>query len=342
MIINIIVLFIAISCLLLINKIQLEKNFCLDQVSSKEKHKYLAQTSNKVPLSGTFFFLPIITYQLFSNDNSLLLICTLFFCVGLLSDLKIIFSPKKRFFLQFFLIVIYLFLEKNLIIDFRINFLSSLMNYEFLRILILSFFLLVLINGFNFVDGVNSLCSLNIFIITLILTLISNEFVFKISFLQLDYFMIFLFVFVLFNFFGKNFLGDGAVYGLSLFIGILLIKLSILSNQISPYFIANLLWYPAFENLFSIIRRAFDKKKNYIADNFHLHQLIFKFLMKKNYKKKKYFISSLSGIMINLYLFVLYYIGYLFYSKTNIQLILISVGIMTYIFVYLTLLKKIK
>ena len=56
MIINIIVLFIAIFYLLLINKIQLEKNFCLDQVSLKEKHKYLAQTSNKVPLSGTFFF----------------------------------------------------------------------------------------------------------------------------------------------------------------------------------------------------------------------------------------------------------------------------------------------
>ena len=54
------------------------------------------------------------------------------------------------------------------------------------------------------------------------------------------------------------------------------------SEQISPYYIANLLWYPAFENLFSIFRRTIYKKKNYKADNDHLHQLIFKYFKKKN------------------------------------------------------------
>ena len=60
------------------------------------------------------------------------------------------------------------------------------------------------------------------------------------------------------------------------------IELSQLSDKISPYFIANLLWYPAFENLFSIIRRILSSKKNYIADNHHLHQLLYSYLNKKN------------------------------------------------------------
>ena len=68
-------------------------------------------------------------------------------------------------------------------------------------------------------------------------------------------------VFVLFNFLEKNFLGDGGVYGLSFFIGFIIIQLSFFDEKISPYFLANLLWYPAFENLFSIIRRSLDKKK---------------------------------------------------------------------------------
>ena len=50
---------------------------------------------------------------------------------------------------------------------------------------------------------------------------------------------------------------------------------------VSPYFIALILWYPAIENLFSIIRRAFSKKNLSSADNLHLHHLIYQFLKKK-------------------------------------------------------------
>ena len=46
-----------------------------------------------------------------------------------------------------------------------------------------------------------------------------------------------------------------------------------------------LLWYPAFENLFSLIRRSF-KKNVSEADKLHLHQLIFRYLNKKIFNKK--------------------------------------------------------
>ena len=68
-------------------------------------------------------------------------------------------------------------------------------------------------------------------------------------------------IFIIFNFFGKNFLGDGAAYGLGFLLGYILLKISLLNNNVSPYFIANLLWYPAFENLFSILKKKFFKNK---------------------------------------------------------------------------------
>ena len=96
-------------------------------------------------------------------------------------------------------------------------------------------------------------------------------------------------VFTIYNSFGKNFMGDGAIYGVSFLVGYILVKLSSLNYSVSPYFIANLLWYPAFENLFTITRRLFNRKKNYLPDNGHLHQILFKFLNKKKLIKKKIF-----------------------------------------------------
>ncbi len=252
---------IAIIYLLIINKIQLNKRFCLDRISKVEKHKLFARIKNDVPLSGSFFLLPLICYLFFLENNSLYLICILFFGLGLMSDLKILSSPKNRFLLQIIFLLIYISVEKNLKIDFRIQSLNYLMSDDFFRIIIMSFFLLVLINGFNFIDGVNNLCSLNFLIILFFLYMLGDEFPDFVFQNQIQLLIIFLFIFVIFNFFGKNFLGDGAVYGVSFLIGILSINLSSISFKISPYFIANLLWFPAFENLFSIIRRLVNKKK---------------------------------------------------------------------------------
>ena len=180
---------------------------------------------------------------------------------------------------------------------------------------------------------------LNCFIFLCLLSNELNNFLFL---NQIKILIIFSFIFFLFNFFGKNFLGDGGVYGISFLIGLLSIQLSLQSENISPYFIANLLWYPAFENLFSIIRRTIYKKKNYLADNYHLHQLLFKFLSKNKIFKEKYLLSSFTGIFINSYLIIIYTIGYIFYSKTNIQVFLMLISVLIYIIAYILLLKKIR
>ena len=335
------ILIICLVFLYLINYFQKKYNFCLDAPSSKESHKILLKLNKKVPLSGSFYFIPFIFFLTYQDNINLFITCLLFFCIGLLSDLKITNSPKKRLLIQFFLLVFFLFFNNDFRIDTRIEILNLLMSHEILRIIIISFFFLVLINGFNFIDGVNSLSSLNILIVLFFLYFLSKDIDATEIQNLVHILLISLSVFVIFNFFGKNFLGDGGVYSLSFFLGVIVIQLSILSEQISPYYIANLLWYPAFENLFSIVRRIISNKKNYLADNNHLHQLLFKFFHKKNIFKKKYLLSSFIGILINFYLFLFYLIGFEDYSDTKRQLFLILINTLIYLFIYYLLQKKI-
>ena len=56
-------------------------------------------------------------------------------------------------------------------------------------------------------------------------------------------------------------MGDNGSYLISFFTAIFLIEVSNDNQFLSPYFIAVLLWYPAFENFFSLSRRLFFEKK---------------------------------------------------------------------------------
>tara|TARA_A100001015_G_scaffold246441_1_gene282858 strand:- start:2224 stop:3252 length:1029 start_codon:yes stop_codon:yes gene_type:complete len=335
------ILVISISFLFLSSLVYFQKkfNFCLDKATDAEKHKNLLQLDNKVPLTGGFYFLPFIFFLIYQDNFYIFITSILFLFIGLLSDLKINSSPKLRLFFQSLTLLLFIFLNKNFLIDTRIDFLNSLIQNEFFRVLIISFFFLVLINGFNFIDGINNLCSLNIILILVFLLMVSKDMNSTIFINTINTLIFILLIFVIFNFFGKTFLGDAGVYILSFFLGTLVIKLSLLSSNISPYFIANLLWYPAFENLFSIIRRIISNKKNYIADNYHLHQLLFLFFQKKKIIKTKYLLSSFVGIFLNLYLLIFYFFGYMDYSDTKLQLYLILINTTIYLTIYYKLRK---
>ncbi len=331
--------FFLIIYLLIINFFLKKSNLSLDKELNNENHKSLLREDNSTPLSGTFYFLPIVLI-LFYLDTTFIIFCSLFFILGLLADLKVITSYKLRLIFQFLFFSLLFFINKDIIIDTRIAFIDDLMNNNLTRILICTFFFMVLINGFNLIDGTNCLCSLNFALILFFTYLLIIN-------LNVDYLneelKILLFpiiFFLILNFFGYNFLGDGAAYGLGFLIGYFLLKISLINNSISPYFIANLLWYPAFENFFSIMRRTFSKTNNYLPDNDHLHQLIFKFYKKKSNIKKNFLLSSLVGLSINSILFINYLIGFNYYNHTMTQVILIIVGILIYLIFYYTLKKK--
>ena len=80
------------------------------------------------------------------------------------------------------------------------------------------------------------------------------------------------------NFFGKLLTGDGGAYLISFITGYFLIDLANSSERVSPYFVACLLWYPAYENLFSIIRKkvkATNRQRVKYIDDFIKSKVIF-------------------------------------------------------------------
>ena len=295
---------------------------------------------NSVPLSGTIYFLPVLLILFYKFELEIIIVCSLFFILGLLSDLKSLNSYKLRLIIQISLLIFLFSVNKDLEIYTRLKFIDNLMTYDFPRVIICTFFFMVLINGFNLIDGTNSLCTLNFLIILIFVYLTIHKMNIDFIDFEIDFLIIFITIFFILNFFGLNYLGDGAAYGIGFLLGYILVKISLIDQSISPYYVANLLWYPAFENLFSILRRTFKSNNNYLPDNHHLHHLIYKFLVKKNFLKKNFLRSSLVGILINIVLLFSYLIGYMYLKNTIIQNILIFIGVSLYLIVYYSLAKK--
>ena len=85
----------------------------------------------------------------------------------------------------------------------------------------------------------------------------------------------------LFNLFNKLYLGDSGSYILGLIFSFIVISFYKLDQLVSPYYIILLLWYPCFENLFSILRKFRFNKSPLYPDQNHFHQLLFFFIKKK-------------------------------------------------------------
>jgi UDP-N-acetylmuramyl pentapeptide phosphotransferase/UDP-N-acetylglucosamine-1-phosphate transferase len=217
------------------------------------------------------------------------------------------------------------------------------MENKLFALLFTTFCLLILINGSNFLDGINTLvCGYYILIILVILYLGHHNKI-NYNFLNFYYLLIPLLIFFVFNFFSKTYLGDSGTFLLSFLVGYELINLSninlSLDKYISPLFILLLLWYPAFENLFSIIRKTLSKKKPSEPDNIHLHHILFSYFKKKIKNAKV--ANSFTGLVINLYNFIIFLISVNFYNKTDFLVIFIILNICVYTVSYFFLLKKI-
>ena len=94
----------------------------------------------------------------------------------------------------------------------------------------------------------------------------------------MNYFIYILFILYILNFLNKIYLGDNGAYLIGLIFSICLIDFyNDNHTSISPFFIVLLLWYPAFENLFSILRKINFKG--------YAFQIALKFwLWKKNFR----------------------------------------------------------
>lgn len=315
-----------------LNKIFIKKNYLLNYNGSD--HQKFTK-SKSVPLTGgILLFMTLIFFDLEINDYFIYFL-SIIFLWGFLGDAGFIKSPKIRFFLQLLTLFIYVYLTSTTISNIRFEPLDTLLQLKFFNYFFIVVCLMILINGTNFIDGCNTLVIGYYLVISIIL--------FKLGFFDIIFIgqkqvlillAIFLSLFVL-NFFEKLFLGDAGVYIFSFIFGVLLIKIYHHNSIISPYFICNLLWYPAFEVLFSIIRKVNFDYSILKPDTKHFHQLLYFYISKKYKKLDNIILNNLTANLINLYNFIILLVAsdYLYNSKT--QIFILVVNIIIYCLLYL-------
>ena len=125
----------------------------------KEKHKRFATNLRSYSIGG-ILLITFFTYTLILNEKNYLSFFFLFsiFLIGLFSDLKKLNSVNLRFFLQIVIIILFIFFLDLKIIYTRIDFFDSILqNNILINIIFTTFCVLIIVNGSNFIDGVNSL-----------------------------------------------------------------------------------------------------------------------------------------------------------------------------------------
>ena len=300
---------------------------------SGDVHQSFSNKKN-VTLAGGFFILIPIVFCL--NDLLINFFIVSIYLIGFFSDRKILISPKKRFLIQCVLILFFVVFFDIKINSSRIELFDIFLNNKIFAIFFSTFCLLILINGSNFIDGLNGLLiSYSIIILYMLskLNLIDNSIILDHSI----YLIIFtLLLLLLLNIFNILMLGDSGAYLLGFFVGFLIVSSHISNPDISPYFFISLIWYPCYENLFSILRKLNREFSPLKPDSKHLHQLVFFFFTKK-FGLKLVPSNNLSSAMICFFNFLIIYISTLNPGSTIFQIKLIVISIIFYNVAYMLL-----
>ena len=331
MIINLVCYIIIIF---LINLFISKSNF-LKSHSGFMHQKFL---NNSIPLTGGIFILLPIFLLFYNFYPYMIMSFFLLFLLGLFSDLNILAKAKYRFLIQFIIISTVVISTQLEVLPSRIEYIDNKFQNTFYSYFFTVFCLMVLINGSNFIDGLNGLfLGYNIIILVVLINLdllglfgISSE-----SFYILLSVLSFL---LLLNFSNKLFMGDGGAYSLSFLLGYILITIYNKNQIVSPYFIIVLLWYPCFENLFSILRKFLINKNPMKPDNSHLHHYLY-MLIKKKLGLSNLLSNNLSSLMINSFNLVIFYFASLNFNHTQTQLIILFLSIISYLIIFFTLKK---
>ena len=312
----------------------LVKNKILLNYSGSVHQKFSGITT--APLTGGIFIFFSIIYLYFYEIESIIYLLVSLFILGLATDLKLIASPKTRFLIQTILLFLIVYFSDLRITTTRIYVLDLLISNVIFSYFFSTFCLLILINGSNFIDGLNGLLvGYFLLISTIFYQLDLIEFL-DVENNDLLFFSMILFILFLLNLFKKTFMGDTGAYILGFFYGYILIKIYAEYQIFSPFFVILLLWYPCFENLFSILRKFKLRKSPIDPDNNHLHQLLF-FYLKNKYKLKDIFANNYGSLIVLLYNFIIFHLGLQNISNTQYQIIIILISILIYCYIYFKL-----
>ena len=284
---------------------------------------------NKVPLiGGIFLFIGFLLNYLFLDQDSIsfykidIYFISLIFFIALIDD-KFNLSATSRI-LTLSIVIIY-FVNTN---DFFINSINSkylgfyyFPNNLFIKFLFPTFCLIVLLNAFNFTDGINCLATL-IGISWLIYLIIKFPMTINLYLI----FFIFLLFFLIINFKNKSYLGDSGNYIISTIIGSLIICLNEkypLMFYVEEIFLLFLIPGLDLVRLFSV--RISKGKSPFLGDLNHLHHLL---VDKFGYLKSLVIYLSLVNIPIYLYFFFNFLLIYLIILSSIMYFIIIKISSM--------------
>ena len=295
------------------------------------------------PLIGSFplfcISILIIIYSYFSNIdhdlNFIFLTSYIFFLMGYIDDRYNLNAYLKLSISVIIYIFILSFSETLILKNIYIESLNISYTFDKIGKFFTILCLLLLINSLNLVDGINGLASCFVTLWMLCLALLSNGntqillFIFSILILINTYHIIK----------GKYFLGDSGSYLISFYLAYFTIDFSFKNDSVSPFIICLFLWYPAFENLFSIIRRISEKKKVHNADQNHLHQMIYKSFVRLKILNIRHLNTS-TGLIINFYNLVIFFLFCNYYSNTKLLILSVLLNSFFYLILYFYLKKK--
>jgi UDP-N-acetylmuramyl pentapeptide phosphotransferase/UDP-N-acetylglucosamine-1-phosphate transferase len=318
----------------------------------KSIRKYIQQLSDVqhihrglVPrLGGFVIFLSLVIFYFLSPQKELrhplglILISAIpLWTLALIEDIKGNVLHLYRLAGIFLSICVFIFIN-----DFswpRLSFVGAdfLYAYPFLIKIIFLLVIATIVNGVNFVDGMNGLACISTsisFLCLLILAHRANDILFvQLSLLPLGL----LGVFILFNFpFAKIFLGDSGAYLLGFLLATMLIIFYGRHPELSNWGVAVITFYFAFEVIFSFFRKIIQKKSPLNPDNAHLHLLLFNYFIKKYSKKLSNPLTCLSLFIV--YLQPIFYISFFSAQKIWMALALI-ISCLIYLSLYILLYK---
>ena len=205
-----------------------------------------------------------------------------------------------------------------------------LANSSLLSLLFFSFCVLVVINGSNLIDGANGLLPMSVLIQALSLMYITYETNDSINMIRLVYVIVPVIIFMGFNFpWGKIFLGDTGAYFLGFIMSLLTIIIFSEHPEIPNWVAVLILFYPAFELLFSIIRKLIEHKSPMEPDQHHLHLKMFHLL--KNQVMK----SRVSNSLVMPCLALIWGVPFILLVWVKYSLIMTLLGIVLIIIIYL-------
>ena len=323
-------IFLTPILILSINFLLNKKN--LLQSLTGDSHQKFVEKKN-IPLSGGIIIIFLSFFVVNLSFEFFYLIFFSIFLIGFLSDIDYLESAKKRFLLQILIIFLFTAYYDLSISNIRVFFIDYFLEYKFFSYIFVTFCLLIVVNGSNFIDGLNGLVlGYYTILLVLVLNLGLVENILNLESILINYLVILAYLLV-FNYINKLYLGDSGSYFLGLASGILLITIYNSIENISPFFIVLLLWYPCFENLFSIIRKYKFNSSPLEADNKHFHQLLFNYL-KKKLKYSNLFTNNLSSLLINLFNLLIFFIASqdIFNSRLQISLIFLCVSIYGFLY----------